>query len=158
MVTGTLVRTPELIREAWPDKTADVSTEIPTSEEEFGQQLLRDGIEPGLYYRAHDALFADTTYFGRISKSNELTTSGSDWDTTPSGIPSTVYTVWDTPKLQKLLTDPVGAPIELTLEEADEIVRIAAGRRPDLPPGKEVTKEIREVLGHSLMQRLKKVD
>ncbi|MBI2907924.1 MAG: hypothetical protein HYX92_09740 [Chloroflexi bacterium] len=41
-------------------------------------------------------------------------------------------TVWDTPKLRKLVAQPLGAPIELTREQADEIVRLAFGRRPDL--------------------------
>ena len=41
-------------------------------------------------------------------------------------------TIWDTPELKGLLDQPLGAPIELSFEEADEIVRLAAGRRPDL--------------------------
>jgi hypothetical protein len=69
-----------------------------------------------------------------------------------------IFTVWDTPKLKKLLEAPLGSPIELTMEEAAEIVRLAGGRRPDLPSGKEFVSEVREVLGHSLMERLKKTD
>lgn len=43
--------------------------------------------------------------------------------------------IWDTPKLQQMLEQPVGSPVELTEEEAAEIVRLAFGRRPDLEPG-----------------------
>lgn len=64
-------------------------------------------------------------------------------------------TIWDTPNLQSLLNAPLGSPIELTREEADQIVRLAFGRRPDLPPGKELVGEVRELLGHSLIERLK---
>ena len=68
---------------------------------------------------------------------------------------TTIPNVWDTPKLKKLLVEPMGAPIELTMEEANEVARLAFGRRPDLPSGKEFVKEVRGLLGHSLMERLK---
>jgi hypothetical protein len=46
--------------------------------------------------------------------------------------------IWDTPKFKRLLSQPIGSPIDLTKEEADEIIRLAAGRRPDLPSGSEL--------------------
>jgi hypothetical protein len=53
---------------------------------------------------------------------------------------------------------PIGSPIELTLEEADEVVRLAAGRRPDLLAGKDYEREVREILGHSLLDRIEKAE
>jgi len=52
-------------------------------------------------------------------------------------------TIWNTPKLQALLAAPLGSPVELTQEEAKEIVRLAFGRRPDLPAGKKFVEEVR---------------
>ena len=43
--------------------------------------------------------------------------------------------IWGTSKLVELLKQPMGSPIELTREEALQIIRLAAGRRPDLPSG-----------------------
>ena len=47
-------------------------------------------------------------------------------------------------KLKELLKQPIGFPVELTLDEADGIVRNAAGRRPDFPSGKEYVDKVRE--------------
>lgn len=64
-------------------------------------------------------------------------------------------TVWDADKLQSMLMQPVGMPVDLTREEAEEIVRLAFGRRPDLESGKSFVESVREILGHSLLERLK---
>ena len=69
-----------------------------------------------------------------------------------------IENIWETQKLQRLVNEPVGSPIELTKEEADEVVRLAYGRRPDLLPGKELTEQIRGLLGHSLIERIGKVE
>jgi hypothetical protein len=63
---------------------------------------------------------------------------------------------WDSQKLKTLLAQPVGAPIDMNQEEALEIVRLASGRRPDLPAGSDVVRKIRQELGHSLMYKNKK--
>lgn len=51
--------------------------------------------------------------------------------------------VGDSSRLKHMLAQPLGAPIELTDEEAEEIVRLAAGSRPDLTPGKEYVEDVR---------------
>jgi hypothetical protein len=85
-------------------------------------------------------------------------TAGMNWDQILAKAIEEVKTIWDTPNLQGLLEAPLGAPVELTREEADEIVRLAFGRRPDLRPGKELVEEVRELLGHSLIDRLKEIE
>ena len=64
--------------------------------------------------------------------------------------------IWNTDKFKYLVQEDIGSPIELTREEADEIVRLAYGSRPDLPPGNVVVGEVREILGHSLIERIDK--
>lgn len=66
--------------------------------------------------------------------------------------------IWDTDKLQQMLKEPVGSPIELTKEEAAEIVRLAFGRRSDLEPGNAFVEKEREMLGASMIDRLKDVE
>ena len=158
MSTGTLVRTPGLVKELPSDKTLDcISRESPLPEEQIRQQLLESRFGPELFFRMRDAYFATATHFSSMVRSYMSGTSTSDWDTTEIEITETLPNVWDTPKLKNLLVEPMGAPIELTKEEADEVVRLAFGRRPDLPTGKEYVEEVRELLGHSLMERLKKI-
>jgi hypothetical protein len=67
-----------------------------------------------------------------------------------------IDSIWDTEKFKLLLSQPLGSPVELTRDEAEEIIRLAAGRKPDLPSGKIATREIREQLGHSIADRLKR--
>ncbi len=59
-------------------------------------------------------------------------------------------TLWHSPKMRAMLEQPVGAPISLSLEEAREIVRLSFGSRPDLPPGKEFSREARRDLGQMI--------
>jgi hypothetical protein len=101
---------------------------------------------------------ATAAYSNRILRRHASGTALDDWDIVPIGIRAAVSNVWDKPKLRKLMAEPLGTPIELTMEEADEIIRLAFGRRADLPAGKELVKEVRELLGHSLMERLGKID
>ncbi len=62
--------------------------------------------------------------------------------------------VWGTAKLQQLLQEPMGSPVVLTQDEALEVVRLAFGRRPDLPRSEDFVRDVRELLGHSVMERL----
>lgn len=66
--------------------------------------------------------------------------------------------VWASSKMVELLRQPMGSPIELDLEDALEIIRKAAGRRPDLPSGIEFVRELRPDLGYSIIERVKKQD
>ena len=78
------------------------------------------------------------------------------WDTIKQETKKQSLSIWDSPKFTDLLLQPIGSPITLTAEEAAEIVRLAAGRRPDLQKGKDFISEIRELLGHSLIDKLDK--
>ncbi len=69
-------------------------------------------------------------------------------------MPQIVRNIWQTGKMRALLAQPIGSPVELTREEALKIVQQAAGRRPDLEPGKAFVEKTRELLGHSLIERL----
>lgn len=159
MSTGTLVRAAGLTKEQSPDKTLDsISREISSPEEQMREQLLESRFGPELFFKTSDAYFAAVAYFSSMFRRYESGTAVSDWDTVQTEIPKTIFNVWDSPKFRKLVAEPVGAPIDLTMEEADDIVRLAFGRRPDLPAGKELVKEVRELLGHSLIERLKKTD
>jgi hypothetical protein len=64
--------------------------------------------------------------------------------------------IWDGPKLRKALMEPMGAPISLTTEEAIEIARRAFGSNPKLPSGKEFVGRIRPLIGHSILERLRR--
>jgi len=159
MSIGTLVRAPGLVKDQSPDNTIDcISRETSSPEEQMHEQLLESKLGPELFFRMRDAYFADVAYFSSMFCKDMSGTSLGGWGTIQPEIPRTVSNVWDSPKFRKLVAEPVGAPVELTMEEADEIVRLAFGRRPDLPTGKELVKEVRELLGHSLIERLKKMD
>ena len=49
------------------------------------------------------------------------------------------------PKILEMLNEPVGAPIDLTREQAIAIVDAGIGGRPDLPSGSEYVKRIRKI-------------
>lgn len=66
--------------------------------------------------------------------------------------------VWNKPKLVEMLKQPLGSPVELSEEEAIEIIHMAAGRRRDLPPGEEFVREVRPSIGHSIVERAKGQD
>lgn len=65
-----------------------------------------------------------------------------------------VASIWDTEKFREILSQPLGSPVELTVDEAKEIIRLAFGHRPDLPTSGELVRQVRELLGHSIFERL----
>jgi len=149
MVPITLISTSSVTRDTLRDVTVSSTEEGASSP---GVLIHEESVKsPGgqrLFYTSHGCFIADTEHYKTTSK----------WDKLLSEIVATANTVWDTPKMRELLAAPLGSPIELTMEEADEIVRLAYGRRPDLAPGKEIVEDVREILGHSLIERLKKVE
>ena len=66
--------------------------------------------------------------------------------------------IWETAKFRELLQQSLGSPVELTPDEADEIIRLAQGRRPDLMPGEELVRRVRKLLGHSVIGRLRRFE
>lgn len=144
-----------------PRTTVQTNTSMPAkldnSEEQFLDTPLRhrtlvdDFGEPFLF-NIYGPYIAGQAFVRNLSTRR---TRALNWDEIIAEPIEEVKTIWDTPNLQTLLNTPLGSPIELTREEADEIVRLAFGRRPDLPSGKEFVEEIRELLGHSLIERLK---
>jgi hypothetical protein len=55
--------------------------------------------------------------------------------------------IWDTPRIQKMLAEPVGAPIELTREEALAIVRghLESGASYDAAGSERRLRELRKI-------------
>jgi len=147
MTTGTLVRVSQSAKEASHDKTLDCdSRETQSSEGRIQPQLLDQDYDRVQSIERGDMYFSDYYSFPY------------DWNIQQSEVHQPIVNVWDTPKMKSLLAEPLGTPVALTKEEATEIVRLAAGRRPDLPAGEDLVKEVRELLGHSLMERLKRMD
>ncbi len=120
------------------------------------RQVLETLTKSPLFYVSRDAFITDISHFASMSRSYGSGTGVGDWGSVLEEIQSHPRTVWDSRKLKELLSQPLGAPIDLTKEEAEEIVRLAAGRRHDLPSGADFTRRVREQLGHSLMERVKK--
>ena len=56
-------------------------------------------------------------------------------------------------KLRKILTEPVGAPIELSREEAIAIVEAGIGAWPDLPSGEEYVRQVSRMMWSDLASR-----
>lgn len=163
MSTGTLTATPKSAKGLGlvsAEIVDCISGEITSPEEQTSRQFLGTSSGEEWFYRANDIYIAGDAHFRSISRQYSYAsgTFASDWGTMLAKFSREIFTVWDTRKLKRLLEEPLGSPIELTMEEAGEIVHLAAGRRPDLPYGKEFVNEVREVLGHSLMERLKKTD
>lgn len=157
MTTGTLLRRQGIDKKVSGDITEGcVSGEIQPPEAQIRKELLEQDLGPEIFYKEEDAYFASGTHFVYMGRGLAANTSATDWDIAKVQVHELAFNIWDTPKLKSLLNEPLGTAISLTMEEADEIVQLAAGRRPDLPAGKEFTREVRELLGHSLMERLKK--
>jgi hypothetical protein len=55
--------------------------------------------------------------------------------------------IWETPRIKKMLAQPVGTPMDLTREEALAIVSDSAGSMPDLPEGKDYVRRVRGIWG-----------
>ncbi len=53
--------------------------------------------------------------------------------------------MWKEEKIKHLLTEPVGSPIHLTMEEAAAITKDAFGSKPDQPTGKQYVHQIRPI-------------
>ena len=53
--------------------------------------------------------------------------------------------IWASPNLRALRQNRLGAPVSLSREEADAIVREAFGKRPDLPTGAEYVRRLRPI-------------
>ena len=151
MVTGTLTRRSAILPIEGQTLDSD-SSEVETPEEHLRQQLLESQHDLRLHFKRYNSYYADSDYFQSISNSYSYGTNSPDWGT----VHHEHLSIWDSPKFIELLSQPLGSPIELTLEEADEIVRLAAGRLPDLPSGIEYTREVRELLGRSIIDRLEK--
>ena len=158
MTTGTLVRVSQPAKETSHDKTLDCdSSEIQSPEERIQSQLLDQDYGRGQFLRIEDMYFSDSYGFASGLISYLSASQLHDSKIQQSEVYRPIVSIWDTQKMKMLLAEPVGTPINLTVEEATEIVRLAAGRRPDLPAGEDVVKEVRELLGHSLMERLKRM-
>lgn len=154
MTAGTLIRPSRIVGIKNSDVTAGCNEEELESQEERNE-ILREQhglntIKTGLYYYdgANDSDLINTGFASgrlaaRLGKAQEA-------------IYEQAQNVWESDKLIKLLEQPIGSLISLTIDEAREIVRLAAGRRPDLPSGKVFVNEVREILGHSLAERVKK--
>jgi hypothetical protein len=55
--------------------------------------------------------------------------------------------IWETPRIKKMLAEPAGTPMDLTREEALAIVRDSAGSMPYLPDGREYVRKVRGIWG-----------
>lgn len=64
--------------------------------------------------------------------------------------------IWDKPNITAMLRQPVGAPISLTRDEALEIARQAFASSPELMPGEGFVRQIRPVIGRSILRKFKK--
>lgn len=64
--------------------------------------------------------------------------------------------VWDKPNILAMLRQPVGAPISLSRDEALEMARQAFGSSPDLMPGEDFVRQVRPLIGHSILRKLKR--
>lgn len=157
MTTGTLTHMRGIDGELSTNKTVGcVCRETEPAEEQIRKELLEVEYGPEVFYEEEYAYFANPIHFQYMAGGMAGHTSRADWKRASAWAQELALNVWDTPRLKRLLDAPLGAPISLTMEEADEIVRLAAGRRPDLPAGEKFTRDVRELLGHSLMGRLKK--
>lgn len=159
MTTGSLFRRQGVDEKVSADITEGcVLGESQPPEEQVRKELLEQEFGTEVFFKEQDAYFANAMHFGYMARGLAVSTSATDWELAKVQVHELAFNVWDTPKLKRLVNEPLGAPISLTMEEADEIVQLAAGRRPDLPVGKEFVREVRELLGHSLMERLKKAE
>jgi len=156
MTTGTLIRPSRIEIARISNITTDCNNEeLKSSEEQERNELLKR--EYGSEF-----VFTESNYYGDVDDLYSIDTESTS-GRLRSGLVKVQETirkqesnVWNSDKLMKLLDEPLGSPISLTREEAKEIIRLAAGRRPDLPTGKEFVREVREILGHSLRKELRR--
>lgn len=156
MTIGTLIRPSRIEIARISNITTDCNDEeLKSSEEQERNELLKR--EYG-----SELVFTEPNYYGDVDDLYSIDTESASGRLVASLVKAqeTIHkqesNVWNSDKLMKLLGEPLGSPISLTREEAKEIIRLAAGRRPDLPTGKEFVREVREILGHSLTERVEK--
>lgn len=118
-------------------------------------EICPEATAPPLYWGSGESYSANLGPPTWTSAKRPGQTASLDWESVLREIASRATTVWDSSRLRDLLAQPLGAPVELTDEEAEEIVRLAAGRRPDLTPGKDYVEDVRTLLGHSILERRK---
>ncbi len=154
MTTGTLIRPSRISDIHISDVTNGCTEEELELQEERNENLRQQyGLNTkrtGLYY--YDGA-SDSDLIKTESASGRLAASAGE---AQADIYKQTQNVRDRDKLMEILEQPIGSPISLTSDEAREIIRLAAGRRPDLPSGKVYVNEVREILGHSLAERVKK--
>jgi hypothetical protein len=154
--TVTMVKTGKLSIAS--DNTTAAVDELPSGEELEQPRFVDAHNQSPLYYKSDNAIFTNTAHFNSMNRGHKAGTGAPDWDAILRDVQEKKLNIWDSPKLKRLLSEPIGSPIDLTKEEAEEIVRLAAGRRPDLPKGMDVVREVREIFGHSIMDKIKKAD
>jgi len=118
-------------------------------------EIRLEDTAPPLYWGGGESYTANLGPLAWTSRKCPGQTTSIDRDSVLREIARRVSTIWDSSRLRDLLAAPLGAPVELTDEEAEEIVRLAAGRRPDLTPGREYVAYVRTLLGHSILHRRK---
>lgn len=64
--------------------------------------------------------------------------------------------IWDKPHILTILRQPLGTPVSLTKDEAQEIARQAFGSSPDLMPGEDFVRQVRPLIGRSILRKLRK--
>jgi len=64
--------------------------------------------------------------------------------------------IWHKPCILEMLKQPVGSPVFLARDEALEIARQAFGSNPDLMPGEDFVRQVRSLIGRSILRKLKK--
>jgi len=152
MTTVTLIRPSRIADTRISDVTIGCNEEELESQEErndyLRQQNSQDAVNTGPYY------YDDVNDSDLVNKGSALGRLADSLGKKP--IYKQSQNVWGSDKLIELLEQPIGSPISLTSDEAREVIRLAAGRRPDLPSGKVYVNEVREILGHSLAERVKK--
>lgn len=67
-----------------------------------------------------------------------------------------VETIWDKSNIKAMLEEPVGNPVYLSREEAEEIASLAFGSNPSLPRGEDYVRQVRSIFGKSLMRKIKR--
>lgn len=159
MTTGTLAQVSGAVKQAEPYVTSRLVPEQGRSPEIGIPEWLLGQTEKNQFFSLADFLqIASFDLFRHAAGQGNYGTATSEWYPAKGAVSESLTTVWDSLKLKKLLAEPLGSPVELTREEADQIVWLAFGRRPDLPPGKQFVEEVREILGHSMMERLREAE
>lgn len=156
MSNVTLVETQDLVENRANDYyTRDsVVRDVVSPQARLKQTLLEHKLGPLVIYHSDDIYFPETANVS--SNARKTYETAFDYWVAQLNSPKIVKSIWDTDKFKMMLSQPLGTPVEMTRDEAEEIIRLAAGRKPELPSGKTFVREIREQLGHSISKRLEK--